>query len=93
MSYMLWPLHTQVKGHYHPLNRRLGGPPQPMWTFWRIEKFLVLAEDLTLDHMLLFSETQTSGIKRSCMPQEQIKKQITCRKYRNRKLVLTSQTS
>jgi hypothetical protein len=57
-----------------------------MWTFWRIE-FLVLAEDVTPDYILLFSETKTSGIKRSCMPQEQMKKQITYRKYRNRKLV------
>jgi len=79
---MLWPLHTQVKGHCHPLNRRLGGPPQPMWTFWRREKFLVLAEDVTPDQIVLFSETQISGIKRSCMPQEQMKKQISCRKYR-----------
>jgi len=52
--------HTQVKGHYHPLNRRLGGPPQPMWTFWRIE-FLVLAEDVTPDHILLFIEKKLVG--------------------------------
>jgi len=54
---MLWPLHTQVKGHYHPFNRRPGGPPQPTWTFCRIEKFLVLVENVTPDHILLFSET------------------------------------
>jgi len=54
---MLWPLHTLVKGHYHPLNRRPGAPPQPMWTFWRIEKFLALAEIVSPDYILLFSET------------------------------------
>jgi hypothetical protein len=32
------------------MNRRLGGNPEPVWKFWRIEKSLVLARMQTLVH-------------------------------------------
>jgi hypothetical protein len=39
-----------------PIEQEARRTPQPMWTFWRTEKFLVLADNLTPDHILLFSD-------------------------------------
>jgi hypothetical protein len=31
---------TPENEHRYPLNRRLGGQPEPVWAFWRSEKYL-----------------------------------------------------
>jgi hypothetical protein len=42
-------LYPQGKIPWYPLDRRLGGPPEPFWTRWWREKFPALAGNRTLE--------------------------------------------
>jgi hypothetical protein len=37
VSYTLWPLYLLRKRLRYPLDRRLCGAPEPVWTLWRRE--------------------------------------------------------
>jgi len=64
---------TTVKKPWYPLNRRMVRSPQPIWTFWRIEKSPAPARNRTLDcpahslvtilAMLSWLHSDTSTIK------------------------------
>jgi hypothetical protein len=47
VSFMSWPFYSQGKNPRYPLDRRLGGVPEPVWTLWSTEKCLDRAGNRT----------------------------------------------
>jgi hypothetical protein len=50
VSFRPQPLYPQGKGPWYPLDRRLDGPPEPVWTRWWRETFPAPAGTRNTDH-------------------------------------------
>jgi hypothetical protein len=71
-SFAFRPLYSQGNGILYPLDRRLGGTPDPVWTLWRREKSLNITDFWVL--MPCSSETDRcfGGTYRMCLQDRRV---------------------